>query len=144
MMPCLVPRLFLFHVHSRNTLSKLLFLRNHFPRRIYPPHHPRRNVLQYVPTLVISFLSVSFSHQPQSRRYQQQRVIPPEEDIRRLFQECKIARGNTDLLSQSLAFAKPDALDTDLIPVSSSSYHVRSLTNPFRRNSTLNAARPRN
>ncbi|KAF8553627.1 hypothetical protein OG21DRAFT_1463829 [Imleria badia] len=53
---------------------------------------------------------------PSGRRYQQQRVIPPDEDIRRLFQECKIARGNADLLSQTLAFAKPDALDADLIP----------------------------
>jgi hypothetical protein len=53
---------------------------------------------------------------PQSRRRYQQRVIPPEEDIRRLFQECKIARGNADVLSQTLAFAKPDALDADLIP----------------------------
>ncbi|KAI9571856.1 hypothetical protein HD554DRAFT_2213278 [Boletus coccyginus] len=53
---------------------------------------------------------------PSGRRYQQQRVIPLEEDIRRLFQECNIARGNADLLSQTLAFAKPDALDAELIP----------------------------
>ncbi|KAH0834019.1 hypothetical protein J3R83DRAFT_11255 [Lanmaoa asiatica] len=54
---------------------------------------------------------------PQSRRrYPQHRVIPLEEDIRRLFQECKIARGNADVLSQTLAFARPDALDADLIP----------------------------
>ncbi|KIJ18196.1 hypothetical protein PAXINDRAFT_167451 [Paxillus involutus ATCC 200175] len=53
---------------------------------------------------------------PQSRRRYQQRVIPFEEDIRRLFQECKIARGNADVLSQTLAFAKPDALESDLIP----------------------------
>lgn len=65
------------------------------------------------------FYRALFTDQLQSgRRYQQQRVIPPEEDIRRLFQECKIARGNADLLSQTLAFAKPDALDADLIPVS--------------------------
>lgn len=73
--------------------------------------------------LVVSW--VSFSHQPPSRRrYPQQRVIPLEEDIRRLFQECKIARGNADLLSQTLAFARPDALDSDLIPVGSLFYHV--------------------
>ncbi|KAF9219339.1 hypothetical protein BS17DRAFT_427154 [Gyrodon lividus] len=52
---------------------------------------------------------------PQGRRRHQQRVIPVEEDIQRLFQECKIARGNADLLSQALAFAKPDALNSDLI-----------------------------
>ncbi|KAH7882143.1 hypothetical protein F5I97DRAFT_1817699 [Phlebopus sp. FC_14] len=51
---------------------------------------------------------------PNRRRHQ--RVIPLEEDIRRLFQECKIARGNAAVLSETLAFAKPDALDGDLIP----------------------------
>ncbi|KIJ60449.1 hypothetical protein HYDPIDRAFT_139136 [Hydnomerulius pinastri MD-312] len=50
------------------------------------------------------------------RRRQQQRVIPLDEDIRRLFQECEFARGNAELLSGTLAFAKPDALDSDLIP----------------------------
>ncbi|KAG9311025.1 hypothetical protein JVU11DRAFT_8922 [Chiua virens] len=56
--------------------------------------------------------------QPQGRRrnQQRQRVVPPEEDMRRLFQECNIARGNADLLTQTLAFAKPDALGSDLIP----------------------------
>lgn len=61
---------------------------------------------------------VSYNHhQSQSRRRYEERVIPPEEDIRRLFQECKIARGNADLLSQALGFAKPDALNGGLIPV---------------------------
>lgn len=45
-----------------------------------------------------------------------QRIIPLEEDMRRLFQECKIARGNALLLSEALAFAKPEALDAGLIP----------------------------
>ncbi|KAF8130374.1 hypothetical protein EV363DRAFT_1399531 [Boletus edulis] len=52
---------------------------------------------------------------PQSRGRYQQRVIPPEEDMQRLFQECSIARGNADLLFQSLAYAGPDALDAGLI-----------------------------
>ncbi|KAG6330170.1 hypothetical protein ID866_8918 [Astraeus odoratus] len=43
-------------------------------------------------------------------------IIPLEEDIQRLFQECKIARGNASVLSETLAFAKPDALGEDLIP----------------------------
>ncbi|KAI0082116.1 hypothetical protein K474DRAFT_1767913 [Panus rudis PR-1116 ss-1] len=38
------------------------------------------------------------------------RIIPPEEDIRRLFQECKVAKGNASLLSEALAFAKPEDL----------------------------------
>ncbi|KAG6370719.1 hypothetical protein JVT61DRAFT_11105 [Boletus reticuloceps] len=52
---------------------------------------------------------------PSSRGRYQQRVIPPEEDMQRLFQECRIARGNADLLFQSLAYAGPDALDAGLI-----------------------------
>lgn len=136
---CSVPQLFLLHVRSLNTLSRLQFLHRHFPRMIYPPHLPRQNILRYASTVVISVLSrISFNHQLQSRR--RQRVIPPEEDIRRLFQECKIARGNADLLSQTLAFARPDALDADLIPVSSLFYRVRSLTNAPCRNSLLNVA----
>ncbi|TFK37648.1 hypothetical protein BDQ12DRAFT_151185 [Crucibulum laeve] len=38
------------------------------------------------------------------------RIIPPEEDRRRLFQECKIGQGNAALLSQALALSKPEDL----------------------------------
>ena len=38
------------------------------------------------------------------------RVIPLEEDIRRLFQECKVGRGNASLLSEALTYAKPEDL----------------------------------
>ncbi|KAF8645626.1 hypothetical protein AX16_007708 [Volvariella volvacea WC 439] len=38
------------------------------------------------------------------------RVIPVEEDIRRLFQECKIGSGNAALLSQALAMTRPEEL----------------------------------
>ncbi|KAF8175150.1 hypothetical protein BJ912DRAFT_37738 [Pholiota molesta] len=38
------------------------------------------------------------------------RIIPPDEDIRRLFQECKIAQGNASLLSQALTLTKPEDL----------------------------------
>jgi len=41
---------------------------------------------------------------------QLQRVIPPEEDMRRLFQECRFAHGNAQLLSEALAFASPEDL----------------------------------
>ncbi|KAL4077659.1 hypothetical protein J3A83DRAFT_4215420 [Scleroderma citrinum] len=51
---------------------------------------------------------------PQPQRHQ--RIIPLEEDIRRLFQECKIARGNALVLSEALIYVKPEALDTGLIP----------------------------
>jgi len=33
------------------------------------------------------------------------RIIPPEEDMRRLFQECTIGQGNANLLSDALAFS---------------------------------------
>ena len=47
-----------------------------------------------------------------------QRVIPPEEDMRRLFQECRFAHGNAQLLSEALAFASPEDLrDKDIIKV---------------------------
>jgi len=38
------------------------------------------------------------------------RIIPPDEDIRRLIQECKIGQGNASLLSQALALTKPEDL----------------------------------
>ena len=47
------------------------------------------------------------------------RVIPPEEDMRRLFQECKVGSGNASLLSEALAFAKPEDLkNKEIIRVS--------------------------
>ncbi|KAF5314297.1 hypothetical protein D9619_011864 [Psilocybe cf. subviscida] len=39
------------------------------------------------------------------------RIIPREEDIRRLFQECHIGQGNASLLSQALALSKPEDLE---------------------------------
>lgn len=46
------------------------------------------------------------------------RIIPPEEDMRRLFQECKIGQGNASLLSEALAYAKPeDLVKKDIIKV---------------------------
>ncbi|KAF9556442.1 hypothetical protein CPC08DRAFT_820448 [Agrocybe pediades] len=38
------------------------------------------------------------------------RIIPPDEDMRRLFQECKIGQGNASLLSQALIAARPEDL----------------------------------
>lgn len=39
------------------------------------------------------------------------RIIPPDEDIRRLFQECKIGQGNASLLAQALVVGKPEDLE---------------------------------
>lgn len=46
-------------------------------------------------------------------------IIPVDEDMRRLFQECKIGRGNAALLCEALAFATPEDLKRkELIKVS--------------------------
>lgn len=37
--------------------------------------------------------------------------------MKRLFQECKIAKGNATVLSEMLAFAKPEQMDRSVIPV---------------------------
>ena len=53
------------------------------------------------------------------------RVIPPEEDMRRLFQECKVGSGNASLLSEALMFAKPEDLKKkEIIRVSTCSYKI--------------------
>ena len=39
------------------------------------------------------------------------RIIPFEEDMRRLFQQCQIGQGNALLLSEALVFAKPEDLN---------------------------------
>ncbi|THU93819.1 hypothetical protein K435DRAFT_182579 [Dendrothele bispora CBS 962.96] len=41
------------------------------------------------------------------------KIIPPDEDIRRLFQECKIGLGNASLLSQAVGHTKPEDLGQD-------------------------------
>ncbi|KAF8731605.1 hypothetical protein AX14_004589 [Amanita brunnescens Koide BX004] len=44
-----------------------------------------------------------------------ERIIPPEEDKRRLFQECYIGIGNAGLLSDALAACKPERLKSDAV-----------------------------
>lgn len=44
-------------------------------------------------------------------------IIPPDEDMRRLFQECKIGVGNANLLSEALATATPEELRNPVIAV---------------------------
>ena len=46
-------------------------------------------------------------HKPAGTR---NRIIPPDEDIRRLFQECKMANGNASLLSEALLTCTPSSL----------------------------------
>ncbi|KAL5479090.1 hypothetical protein ACEPAI_2378 [Sanghuangporus weigelae] len=50
------------------------------------------------------------------RRSSRNGIIPVDEDIRRLSQECTIGRGNAQLLDEALAFATPDDLkEKDII-----------------------------
>ena len=44
------------------------------------------------------------------RRSKDQRVISPDEDMRRLFEECEMAKNNAQVLSHSLTFALPEEL----------------------------------
>ena len=52
---------------------------------------------------------------PQSSIRQQ--VISATEDMRRLFEECEIGKGNAQLLNQALTFARPDELGGPVIGV---------------------------
>ncbi|KAJ6482850.1 hypothetical protein C8R47DRAFT_574276 [Mycena vitilis] len=52
-------------------------------------------------------------HKP--HRAHRHHIIPPDEDMRRLFQECKIGGGNALLLSQALAMATPERLEDGVI-----------------------------
>lgn len=47
---------------------------------------------------------------PKNHRHRSSRmgIISPEEDMRRLFEECKIAKNNAALLNNALTFAKPE------------------------------------
>ncbi|KAH9948467.1 hypothetical protein B0H21DRAFT_733432 [Amylocystis lapponica] len=78
----------------------------------YPPA-PRPPPSQNTPTSEQPFQVASPRPtvlRTKSKSSSQNRVIPLEEDIRRLFQECKVGRGNAALLSEALAFAKPEDL----------------------------------
>lgn len=49
-------------------------------------------------------------HKEHKDKKPRNRIIPLEEDIRRLFQECKIGVGNANLLSQALVHARLEEL----------------------------------
>ncbi|KAG2344316.1 hypothetical protein BDR05DRAFT_204469 [Suillus weaverae] len=54
--------------------------------------------------------------EPSRKSLHQRGVIPPAEDMKRLFQECKIAKGNATFLSEMLAYTKPEQIEGSLIP----------------------------
>lgn len=47
---------------------------------------------------------------PKHRPRISQMIISPEEDIRRLFQECEIAKSNSGLLTNAMTYAKPEEI----------------------------------
>ncbi|PFH50012.1 hypothetical protein AMATHDRAFT_75881 [Amanita thiersii Skay4041] len=64
----------------------------------------------------VSSVPVSPAPPPRHRKSPtRNRIIPPEEDMRRLFQECDIAIGNAALLSDALAVCRPEKLKTDAV-----------------------------
>ncbi|KAH8977421.1 hypothetical protein EDB92DRAFT_1917348 [Lactarius akahatsu] len=104
----------------------------------YPPVHPQSLQSPAVPNVQPQTPPPS-QPQPQTQTPQQptrpkreapnqgllQRVIPPEEDMRRLFQECRFAHGNAQLLSEALTYATPEELrEKDIIK----EWHAKCLT----------------
>jgi hypothetical protein len=47
-------------------------------------------------------------------------IIPLDEDIRRLFQECKIGRGNAALLAEAVTYTKPEEMKEKQIVIKAS------------------------
>jgi hypothetical protein len=47
-------------------------------------------------------------------------IIPLDEDIRRLFQECKIGRGNAALLAEAVTYTKPEEMKEKEIVIKAS------------------------
>lgn len=57
------------------------------------------------------------SRNPHIQASVRQRVISADEDMRRLFEECEIGKGNAQLLNQALTFSRPDELGGPVIGV---------------------------
>ena len=68
------------------------------PYQMPPPNAP------YPPSKDVP----STKERPSKSRSKTKGVISPEEDIRRLFEECEMAKANASMLSQSLTFARPE------------------------------------
>ena len=137
-----------------------LHLDNMHPPSLQPAHHNRNSHQQpphvhqpqpQRPAPTVSSISTLYRTpihvtllQPTpggKTRSSRNRVIPPEEDVRRLFQECKVGRGNASLLSEALAYAKPEDLKSkEIIKVSVGSGELGSLAKTRCRSFTLGAA----
>ncbi|KAF8515729.1 hypothetical protein BU17DRAFT_93374 [Hysterangium stoloniferum] len=79
-------------------------------RKVKPPNKPDEGIPFNVDEVMLNPSPVVPTppvHSPGSIREQ---VIPPHEDMRRLFEECEIGRGNAQLLNEALTFARPEEL----------------------------------
>ena len=74
------------------------------------------------------------------------RIIPPDEDIRRLFQECVVGQGNAGLLSEALAHVDPqDLKKKDVIRVCHVPIYKQNIFNTaVLRNSTIDVGHLKN
>lgn len=52
-----------------------------------------------------------------------QQLISANEDMRRLFVECEIGKGNAQLLNQALTYARPDELGGPVIGVRNDNFY---------------------
>ena len=52
---------------------------------------------------------------PQPPRRRDREYIPPDEDMRRLFEECDVALHNVRILNEALAFATPDSFRSNAV-----------------------------
>ena len=68
--------------------------------------------------LLVTVIShTTIQHHKKHKTSSHNRIIPPEEDMRRLFTECKIGQGNASLLSQAIMMRKPEDMKSDIIKV---------------------------
>ena len=111
MMPCSTPQ---YLVGCRPMKFPPYYIKNqaHF---LLTPHKPPPlfvcSSFFFVIALFIYLNRIYFQNVIKERKSSSRnRIIPPDEDIRRLFQECKIGQGNASLLSQALALTKPEDL----------------------------------
>ena len=86
---------------------------------VQPQSAPPPNTRPQAPAQPLQSPQTQAPLQPNRAKHeagQFQRVIAPEEDMRRLFQECRIAQENAQLLSEALVLASPEDLrEKDII-----------------------------
>ncbi|KAF5353476.1 hypothetical protein D9756_008105 [Leucocoprinus leucothites] len=83
----------------------------------FPPALTPEPVFTATETVPVSPPPPTPVNQPRPQRKRKSptrnRIIPHDEDVRRLLQECKIAQGNANVLSQALFHAKPESFKKD-------------------------------